>query len=58
MMKGGFQWKYIVVNIYNKNTEQNKLFCFLKCISLLETIQDILHYEIFMGGDFNLIPDS
>ena len=50
--------RYLIVNIYNENTEQKQVILLKKCISMLETIQNIIDYEIIMGGDFNLITNS
>ena len=37
--------KYIIVNIYNENTEQKQVILLKRCISMLETIQNIVDYE-------------
>ena len=50
--------RYLIVNVYNENTEQKQVILLKKCISMLETFQNIIDYEIIMGGDFNLITNS
>ena len=34
--------RYLIVNIYNENTEQKQVILLKKCISMLETMQNII----------------
>ena len=44
----------VLINIYNANTESEKLHTLNDLINILETFQDIRDKSIVLGGDFNV----
>ena len=53
---------FVLINIYNANTEPEQLHTLNDLVNILETIEDIQNKSVVLGGDFNAIlnpsPDS
>ena len=47
---------FVLINIYNANTESEQLHTLNDLINILETFEDIQDKSVVLGGDFNLIP--
>ena len=46
---------FVLINIYNGNTESEQLHTLNKLISILETFRDIQDKSVVLRGDFNVI---
>ena len=49
---------FVLVNIYNPNTETEQLMTLLDLGKLLKTIQDFSDKHIVLAGDFNFFYDT
>ena len=47
--------KYLLVNIYNENVEQNQVILIKKLDDKLTNFDNLLDHEIILGGDWNFI---
>ena len=46
---------FVLINIYNANTESEQLHTLNNLINILETFEDIWDKSVVLGGDFNVI---
>ena len=46
---------FVLINIYNANTESEQLHTLNDLVNILETIEDIQNKSVVLGGDFNVI---
>ena len=46
---------FVLINIYNANTESEQLHTLNDLINILETFEDIQDKSVVLGGDFNVI---
>ena len=46
---------FVLINIYNANTELEQLHTLNDLINILETFQDIQNKSVVLSGDFNVI---
>ena len=46
---------FVLINIYNANTESEQLHTLNDLLIILETFEDIQNKSIVTGGDFNVI---
>ena len=46
---------FVLINIYNANTESEQLHTLNNLINILETFEDIWDKSVALGGDFNVI---
>ena len=46
---------FVLINIYNANTESEQLHTLNDLVNILETIEDIQNKSFVLGGDFNVI---
>ena len=46
---------FMLINMYNANTESEELHTLNDLINILETFKDILNKSVVVGGDFNVI---
>ena len=46
---------FVLINIYNANTESEQLHTLNDLINILETFEDIQNKSVVLGGDFNVI---
>ena len=46
---------FMLINIYNANTEPEQLHTLNDLINILETFEDIQNKSVVLGGDFNVI---
>ena len=46
---------FVLINIYNDNTESEQLHTLNNLVNILETIKDIQNKCVVLGGDFNVI---
>ena len=46
---------FVLINIYNANTESEQLLTLNDLINILETFEDIQEKSVVLGGDFNVI---
>ena len=46
---------FVLINIYNANTESEQLHTLNDLINILETFEDIQNQNVVLGGDFNVI---
>ena len=46
---------FVLINIYNANTESEKLHTLNDFINILEIFEDIPNKSVASGGDFNVI---
>ena len=49
---------FILINLYNPNTEKEQVSSWQKMNLILETFDDLEKKTIILGGDFNLFLDS
>ena len=49
--------KYLIVNVYNPNTEKEQVAFLSKLNDALRNFPDIFEHNIIIGGDFNFIAD-
>ena len=49
--------KYLIVNVYNPNTEKEQVAFLSKLNDALKNFPDIFEHNIIIGGDFNFIYD-
>ena len=49
---------FVLINIYNANTESEQLHTLNDLINILETFEDIQNKSVVLGGDFNVILNS
>ena len=49
---------FVLINIYNANTESEQLHTLNDLVNILETIEDIQNKSVVLGGDFNVILNS
>ena len=50
--------KFLLVNVYNNNTENKQIETIKKLDEMMHSIEEILDHEIIIGGDFNFILDK
>lgn len=50
--------KFLLVNVYNNNTENEQITTIQNLDKMLESVDEILEHEIIIGGDFNFILDK
>ena len=50
--------KFLIINVYNENTEKEQVILLKKLDSLLEKFNENLDHEVILGGDFNFIMDK
>ena len=48
---------FVLINIYNTNTESEQLETLLDQVSIIDKVKDIQSKNIVLGGDFNVIFD-
>ena len=48
---------FVLINIYNANTESEQLQTLLDLVSIIDKVKDIQSKNIVLGGDFNVIFD-
>ena len=48
---------FVLINIYNTNTESEQLETLSDLVSILDKVKDIQSKNIVLGGDFNVIFD-
>ena len=48
---------FVLINIYNTNTESEQLETLLDLVSIIDKVKDIQSKNIVLGGDFNVIFD-
>ena len=48
---------FVLINIYNANTESEQLETLLDLVSIIDKVKDIQSKNIVLGGDFNVIFD-
>ena len=48
---------FVLINIYNANTESEQLETLLDLVSIIDKVKDIQSKNIVLGGDFNVISD-
>ena len=48
---------FVLINIYNVNTESEQLETLLDLVSIIDKVKDIQSKNIVLGGDFNVIFD-
>ena len=48
---------FVLINIYNANTESEQLETLLDLVSIIDKVKDIQSENIVLGGDFNVIFD-
>ena len=48
---------FVLINIYNANTESEQLETLLDLASIIDKVKDIQSKNIVLGGDFNVISD-
>ena len=46
---------FVLINIFNANTESEQLHILNDLVNILETIEDIQNKSVVLGGDFNVI---
>ena len=46
---------FVLINIYNANTESEQLHTLNNLINILETFEDIWDKSVVLGGDINVI---
>ena len=46
---------FVLINIYNANTESEQLHTLNDLVNILETIEDIQNKSVLLSGDFNVI---
>ena len=46
---------FVLINIYNANTEAEQLHTLNGLIKILKTFEDIQNKSVVLGGDFNII---
>ena len=49
---------FMLINIYNSNTESEQLHTLNDLINILETFEDIQNKSVVLGGDFKVILNS
>ena len=49
---------FVLINIYNANTESEQLHTLNDLINILETFEDIQNKSVVLGGDFKVILNS
>ena len=49
---------FVLINIYNSNTESEQLHTLNDLINILETFEDIQSKSVVLGGDFKVILNS
>ena len=52
------QYVFILISLYNRNTEKEQVFTWEKMNLMLQTIDGLQKEIITLGGDFNLFLDS
>ena len=45
---------FVLINIYNANTEPEQLNTLNNLLNILETFEDVQNKDIVLGGDFNV----
>ena len=50
--------KFLIVNIYNENIEKYQVLLLKKLNEQLEKIDDIINFQIVIGGDWNFALDK
>ena len=48
---------FVLIYIYNVNTEPEQLHTLIVLVNILETFEDIQNKSVVLGGDFNVILD-
>ena len=48
---------FVLINIYNANTESEQLETLSDLVSIIDKVKDIQSKNIVLGGDFNVIFD-
>ena len=48
---------FVLINIYNANTESEQLETLSDLVSILDKVKDIQSKNIILGGDFNVTVD-
>ena len=48
---------FVLINIYNVNTESEQLQTLSELVSIIDKVKDIQSKNIVLGGDFNVIFD-
>ena len=50
--------KFLIVNIYNENIEKDQVLLLKNLNEQLEKIEDIINFQIVIGGDWNFVLDK